>query len=261
MLRARLAVAAVGLPLLALLVASPEPVFAALVTILLGAAAYELIVAVAPDAPRPIALSAVAATALLVVWMRQLDDAFPLWALLALPAIALSGLLRPGPGPRRLLEAWWLGSVVYVGVLGAHWVLLRGDADGRAWILVLLAVTFATDTGAYAVGRLLGSHRMAPRISPGKTWEGAAGGFAAGAAAAVAVPLALGIEPSAAGLAVIAATLPVAAQAGDLIESALKRRIGVKDSSALLPGHGGLLDRMDSLLLAGPSLYWMVQLL
>ena len=261
MLRARLAVAAVGLPLLALLVASPEPVFAALVTILLGAAAYELIVAVAPDAPRPIALSAVAATALLVVWMRQLDDAFPLWALLALPAIALSGLLRPGPGPRRLLEAWWLGSVVYVGVLGAHWVLLRGDADGRAWILVLLAVTFATDTGAYAVGRLLGSHRMAPRISPGKTWEGAAGGFAAGAAAAVAVPLALDIEPSAAGLAVIAATLPVAAQAGDLIESALKRRIGVKDSSALLPGHGGLLDRMDSLLLAGPSLYWMVQLL
>ena len=261
MLRARLAVAAVGLPLLALLVASPEPVFAALVTILLGAAAYELIVAVVPDAPRPIALSAVAATALLVVWMRQLDDAFPLWALLALPAIALSGLLRPGPGPRRLLEAWWLGSVVYVGVLGAHWVLLRGDADGRAWILVLLAVTFATDTGAYAVGRLLGSHRMAPRISPGKTWDGAAGGFAAGAAAAVAVPLALDIEPSAAGLAVIAATLPVAAQAGDLIESALKRRIGVKDSSALLPGHGGLLDRMDSLLLAGPSLYWMVQLL
>ena len=140
-------------------------------------------------------------------------------------------------------------------------MLLRGDADGRAWILVLLAVTFATDTGAYAVGRLLGSHRMAPRISPGKTWEGAAGGFAAGAAAAVAVPLALDIEPSAAGLAVIAATLPVAAQAGDLIESALKRRIGVKDSSALLPGHGGLLDRMDSLLLAGPSLYWMVQLL
>ena len=261
MLRTRLAVAAVGLPLLALLVASPEPVFAALVTILLGAAAYELIVSVAPDAPRPIPLSAAAAAALLAVWMRQLGDAFPLWALLALPAIALSGLLRPGPGPRRLPEAWWLGSVVYVGVLGAHWVLLRGEADGRSWLLVLLAVTFATDTGAYAVGRLVGSHRMAPRISPGKTWEGAAGGYVAGAAAAVAMLLTLDIEPGAAGLALIAATLPVAAQAGDLIESALKRRIGVKDSSGLLPGHGGLLDRMDSLLLAGPSLYWIVQLL
>ena len=257
MLRARLAVAAVGLPLLALLVASPEPVFAALVTIALGAAAFELIVAVAPDASRPIPLSAAVATGLLVVWMRQLDDAFPLWALLALPAIALTGLLRLGPGPRRLLEAWWLGGVFYVAVLGAHWVLLRGEADGRSWILVLLGVTFATDTGAYAVGRWIGSHRMAPRISPGKTWEGAAGGYLAGAVAAVAIPLALEIEPSAGGLAVIAATLPVAAQAGDLIESALKRRIGVKDSSTLLPGHGGLLDRMDSLLLAGPSLYWM----
>ena len=94
---------------------------------------------------------------------------------------------------------------------------------------------------------------------PGKTWEGAAGGSLAGAAAAVAIPLALDIEPSTASLAVIAATLPVAAQAGDLVESALKRRIGVKDSSTLLPGHGGLLDRMDSLLVAGPSLYWMVE--
>ncbi len=258
MLRARLAVAAVGLPLLALLVASPEPVFAGLVTIVLGAAAFELILAVAPNAARPIPISAAVATAVLIVWMRQLDDSFPLWTLLALPAIALYGLLRPGPGPRRLIEAWWLSSIFYVGVLGAHWVLLRGEVDGRSWIVVLLAVTFATDTGAYAVGRLLGSHQMAPRISPGKTWEGAAGGYLAGAAAAVAIPLALDIEPGAAGLAVIAATLPIAAQAGDLIESALKRRIGVKDSSALLPGHGGLLDRMDSLLVAGPSLYWMV---
>jgi len=260
-LRARLAVAAVGLPLLALLVASPEPLFAAVVAILLGAAAFELILAVAPGAPRPIPLGAAAATALLVVWMRQLDDPVPLAGLLALPAIALFGLLRPGPGPRRRLQAWWLGSVVYVGVLGACWVLLRGEADGRSWLLVLLGVTFATDTGAYAVGRLLGSHRMAPRTSPGKTWEGAVGGYLAGGTAAVALPLALNLDPGAAILALLAAALPVAAQAGDLIESALKRRIGVKDSSALLPGHGGLLDRMDSLLFVGPSLYWMVQLL
>jgi phosphatidate cytidylyltransferase len=258
-LRARLAVAAVGLPVLALLVASPEAVFAAAVTITIGAAAYELVYAAAPGAPRPIAVSAAVATALIVVWMRQLGDDFPLWALLALPAIALYGLLRPGPGPRRLLEAWWLGGVVYIGVLGAHWVLLREVDDGRSWIIVLLGVTFATDTGAYAVGRLLGSHHMAPSISPGKTWEGAAGGYLAGAVAAVALPLALEVEPSTLALVVIAATTPLAAELGDLIESALKRRIGVKDTSKLLPGHGGLLDRMDSLLLAGPWLYWMVQ--
>ena len=230
MLKARLAVAAVGLPLLALVIASPEAVFSAAVT-----------------------------TALLVVWARATADDFPFWTLLPLTALALYGLLRPGPGPRRLVEAWWLGAVAYVGVLGAHWVLLRGEPDGRSWIIVVLAVTFATDTGAYAVGRLVGRHKMAPRISPGKTWEGAAGGYAAGVAAAVIAPLALGIEPSVAGLVTIALTLPAAAEAGDILESALKRRIGVKDASQLLPGHGGLLDRMDSLLVAGPLLYWLLQ--
>ena len=148
---------------------------------------------------------------------------------------------------------------MYVGVLGTHWVLLRDIDDGRSWVFVLLGVTFATDTGAYAVGRLLGSHLMAPGISPGKTWEGFAGGYVAGIAAAVGIPLALDLDPTPVLLALLAATLPVAAVVGDLAESALKRRIGVKDTSTLLPGHGGLLDRMDSLLFAGPCLYWILQ--
>ncbi|MXW23718.1 MAG: phosphatidate cytidylyltransferase [Chloroflexi bacterium] len=258
MLRARLAVAAIGLPLLGLLIAAPATVFAAAVTIVTAAAAYELVRAANNEWPRYVPLSAAVATAMLVAWARQLDD-FPLWALLGLPAIALYGLLRPGPGPRHFREAWWLGAVMYVGVLGAHWVLLRDIDDGRLWVLVLLGVTFATDTGAYAVGRLLGSHLMAPVISPGKTWEGFAGGYVAGIAAAIGIPLALDLDPGPVVLALSAATLPVAAVIGDLAESALKRRIGVKDTSALLPGHGGLLDRMDSLLFAGPCLYWILQ--
>ena len=258
MLRARVIVAAVGLPLLAALIAAPPLVFAALVTLAIAAAAYEMVRAATPDAPPYIPLGAAVAAALLVAWTRELDD-FPLWALLALPAIALYGLLRPGPGPRHVRQAWWLGAVMYVGVLGAHWVLLREADDGRAWVIVLLGVTFATDTAAYAVGRLVGSHLMAPRVSPGKTWEGFAGGYAAGIAAAIGLPLALGLDPAPALLAVGAAVLPAAAVAGDLVESALKRRIGVKDASGLLPGHGGLLDRMDSLLFAGPCLYWIVQ--
>lgn len=258
MLRARLAVAAVGLPLLALLVAAPATVFSAAVTVALAAAAYELVRAANADWPRYVPLSAAVAAALVVAWMREIDG-FPLWVLLLFPAIALYGLLRPGPGPRRFREAWWLGAILYVGVLGAHWVLLRELDDGREWLLVLLGVTFATDTGAYAVGRLLGSHHMAPAISPGKTWEGFAGGYLAGIGAAVAIPLALGLEPGPAILALSASALPGAAVLGDLAESALKRRIGVKDTSTLLPGHGGLLDRMDSLLFVGPCLYWIVQ--
>ena len=259
MLRARLLVAAIGLPLLALAIALPEPVFAVAISLLLAAAAAELFIAAAGTRPLWQPLGAAATTALVAAWMRQAADGFPLWTLLPLPAIALYGLLRPGPGPRRLREAWWLGAVVYIGILGAHWLLLRGEPEGQRWLIVLLGVTFGTDTGAYAVGRLIGRHPLAPRISPAKTREGAIGGFLAGAAAAVALPIALGLDADAVLIAAIAVTLPIAAQAGDLLESALKRRIGVKDSSGLLPGHGGLLDRMDSQLLAAPLLYWTLQ--
>ena len=275
MLSARLVVAAIGLPLLALLIALPEPGFSAIVALLLAAAAIELVVAATGFQPRWLPISAGVASALIVLWSRQAGDGFLLSTLL-LPALALYGLLRPGTGPRRPLEAWWLGVVAYVGVLGAYWVLLRGEPDGRSWIIVLLGVTFATDTGAYAVGRLIGRRPLAPRISPGKTWEGAVGGYVGGVVAGVALVVGLigvtfgtlrfGVDPSPGsvdlgllGLAAIALTLPIAAQAGDLLESALKRRIGVKDSSQLLPGHGGLLDRMDSQLLAGPLLYWLLQ--
>ena len=276
MLRTRLVVAAIGLPLLALLIALPEPGFSAIVTLLLAAAAIELLVAATSFQPRWLPISAGVASALIVVWARQAGDDFPLWTLLPLPALALYGLLRPGPGPRRPLEAWWLGVVGYLGVLGAYWVLLRGEPDGRSWIIVLLGVTFATDTAAYFVGRAIGRRPLAPRISPGKTWEGAIGGYVGGVVAGVALVVGLigvtfgtlrfGVDPSPGsvdlgllGLAAIALTLPIAAQAGDLLESALKRRIGVKDSSELLPGHGGLLDRMDSQLVAGPCLYWLLQ--
>ena len=98
-----------------------------------------------------------------------------------------------------------------------------------------------------------------PAISPRKTWEGAAGGVAFGAIAGFALPLLLGLSTRGAAAVLIALALPPAAIAGDLLESALKRRIEVKDMSQLLPGHGGLADRLDSLLLTGPLLYWLLR--
>jgi phosphatidate cytidylyltransferase len=143
--------------------------------------------------------------------------------------------------------------------LGAHWLLLRNLPDGPRWVAVLLGAAFTTDTGAYAAGRLLGRHLLAPAISPAKTWEGGAGGLVAGAAATTALVILLGIAPAPVWVAVLALALPLAAIAGDLLESALKRRMGVKDMSGLLPGHGGLLDRLDSPLAIGPLLYWLLQ--
>ena len=258
MLRTRVAVAAVGLPLLAALLATPEAAFAAAVTILLAAAAFELMRAAAPQAGTAAAVAAGAAVVLLAGAARTVE-AFRLWALLPLAVLALALMLPASRVPRRPAAAWWLLAVLYVGVPGGHWLLLRNLEHGELWVAVGLATTFASDTGAYAAGRLVGRRLLAPALSPGKTWEGAGGGVVAGAAAALASIALLDLDASAGTAVAIAAGLPVAAIAGDLVESAIKRRAGVKDMSSVLSGHGGLLDRMDSLLLTGPLLYWLLR--
>ena len=138
-------------------------------------------------------------------------------------------------------------------------MLLRLEPEGQRWLIVLLAATFATDTGAYAIGRLFARHLFAPRISPKKTWEGAVGGLVFGAAAGIGATLALGLDLDGSAWPAWFLLLPPAAIAGDLLESALKRQMGVKDMSHLLPGHGGLLDRLDSILVVGVCLYWIVR--
>ena len=188
----------------------------------------------------------------------------------------------------------WLGFLflllgpVYVGFLLGHGLAMRdlsgGDGEsGRAWLLFTLIVVFACDTGAFAVGRLVGRHRMAPRLSPNKTWEGAVGGLAASVGAALLVGLAFDLALPAWNKALIGsvsipgpafylspvimpvwqqaligAVASVAAQVGDLFESALKRAANVKDSGSIMPGHGGILDRMDSILFALPAVFYML---
>jgi len=257
MLKQRLAVAAVGLPLLFLLLLAPERAFSAIIALVLAGAAFEMARAAEPEAPLAFPLGAAVLAGLIVGASRSLGWFEP-WTLL--PAVLLLlGLLLGGDRFAVGAAGWWLLAVLYPAVLGAHFVLLRLLEDGQGWLVVLLAITFATDTGAYAVGRLTGRHLMAPRISPKKTWEGAAGGFTFGAIAAVASIAATGVEAAAAAVVAIALAVPVLAEAGDLLESAIKRRLDVKDMSHLLPGHGGLLDRLDSLLVTGPALYWLIR--
>jgi len=272
MLKQRLIVAAIGLPLLAGLLAVPEPLFSAVIEAILAVATFELVRSAQPETnDLTIPVSAAAATALLVALVRA-GFGPEVWALLPLTAIALVLLIRGGNPFSDSMAGWWIGSVLYVGILGSHFVLLRDLPDGQRWLVVMLATVFSTDTGAYAVGRTFGRHKMAPTVSPKKTWEGAAGGLAFGALAAVIAILALDPDPpletlsdviageyGRATVIAIALGLPVVAEIGDLVESALKRRLGVKDVSHLLPGHGGFLDRLDSLLFAAPWLYWILQ--
>ncbi len=145
-------------------------------------------------------------------------------------------------------------GVLYVGALFAHLILMR-DALGPAVTLAVVGLIWANDTAAYFAGGAWGRRRLAPSISPGKSVEGFLAGIAA--AVGIAAVLALLMDWPAGSLAGIGLGVGLAAVAGDLWESALKRRAGVKDSGALLPGHGGVLDRFDAVLFGVPAGYYL----
>lgn len=148
-----------------------------------------------------------------------------------------------------------LSSLVYVPVLASLWTPLKGELSG-GWLFVTLAIAFGSDTVAYAFGRLFGRHKLYPEVSPKKTVEGAFGGLCGGVLA-TAVCGSLWLLPQLPiGHAVLLGVVGSAfGQVGDLVESLIKRGYGVKDSGNLLPGHGGMLDRVDALLFVGPVVY------
>ncbi|TPW31217.1 phosphatidate cytidylyltransferase [Pararhizobium mangrovi] len=154
---------------------------------------------------------------------------------------------------RRL---WLAGGIVYAVVPAVALAVLRGDGgQGLVAILGLFAVVWTSDIAAYFVGRRVGGRKLAPRISPGKTWSGAVGGTLAGIVVGTAVfSIGEGGGPIV-WLGLVCLALSVCGQAGDLFESWIKRRFGVKDSSRLIPGHGGLMDRIDALVFAAFAAY------
>ncbi len=187
----------------------------------------------------------------LALWVAGTDRNYPeLITFLLVPPLALGVLARLW---RLVRVAWGCAGFawIWLGLGSAVW--LRAQEEGRAWVFWLLAVVWATDIAAYFVGRALGGPRLAPRISPGKTWSGLIGAMIGAALVGwLAAFAAFGAAHAVHALA--AAGLAIGAQLGDLFESALKRHFAVKDSSRLIPGHGGLLDRIDGLLLAAPLL-------
>lgn len=153
---------------------------------------------------------------------------------------------------------WAVSGVAYVGYLGSHLVFLRAlDDDGR-WTLLAVFSTFGADTAAYLVGRAVGRIHIAPAISPGKTLEGTAAGLIGGFASVVALNQVTGLDAAWRHVLPLGILLPVAAVLGDLAESLIKRGAGVKDTSDLIPGHGGFLDRIDAVLFTTPLVYYFV---
>jgi phosphatidate cytidylyltransferase len=185
---------------------------------------------------------AVAAAAFAGIWVGGV--------LAAIGAVAVWVVESRQPGRAPL---WTAAGSLWVGLpcIILLWLVQSGSA-GRGTLLWLFAVVWATDIGAYAAGRAIGGPRLAPRWSPRKTWAGFAGGMLCAAVIGAVTAIAVA-RSQALPLVLVSAGLAIVAQFGDLAESLAKRRFGVKDSSSLIPGHGGLLDRLDGLLAVIPT--------
>jgi phosphatidate cytidylyltransferase len=269
----RILTALVLIPLvLAIVFVGPRWLVAAFAALLAVLAAWEYLALTAHGGAHPPRIAVISAIVLLFAGNFQFPDLTPsLFGLLALGLLVWCTFSSP---TERVMPdaAVSVFCLVYVGFTLLALPALREEANGPTLVTFLLCVVWAGDITALYVGRLLGRHKLAPRLSPNKTWEGAIGSVAgsvliAGGLLWLEHILAVRFESARLSFPdevwywlVLAAVVNIAAQVGDLAESALKRSVGVKDSGTLLPGHGGVLDRIDALLLAAPVL-WYAQVL
>jgi phosphatidate cytidylyltransferase len=193
---------------------------------------------------------------LLLVWVALVDVALSQVDLL-IPGLALVlvcsliwAMDRFNKSDANPIAAWALTVVggLYLSLMGSHFLRLRTLDDGWLWSLTAYGSTWLADSGAYFVGRAWGRRKLAPKLSPGKTWEGSLGGLLAGALSGAILALLFGLGAWH-GLA-LGALIAVISPVGDLGISMIKRHVGAKDSSNLIPGHGGVLDKIDSLLIS-----------
>jgi len=263
MLKYRVITGAVGVPvvILAIWFGDPWPWFTLLIAAAALAGTYEFYHMANFDRREPlIYLGLLWALALVLNPHYRSPDVLPI-VITATTLISLIWLLcRPSKEGAFRNWAWTIVGALYVGWMLSYWLNLRGLEDGRNWVYLAMLTTFANDTGAFFIGRARGKHKLAPAISAAKTWEGAIGGLICAILGAMVIAMVLNlISPFAFKywqIILLGFLVGAFAQLGDLVESLLKRNMGVKESGNLLPGHGGILDRFDSLIFVGAVVYY-----
>jgi phosphatidate cytidylyltransferase len=260
----RVAVIVIGVPCLYVITLRGGIFFLLLVDLIILAGMTEFFRLMEAKGYRPSRLLGYAASIAVSVHVYRGGPALTLVVTLILLMIMIREIFRPRVDKAVTNIAVTVLGVMYVGWLASHFVLLRElpgrlgvDPDYGARLVFFAAlVIWVCDTAAYVVGITFGRHKLIPRVSPAKTWEGAVGGTLGGALAgwACAVAFLPFITPSSGAL--MGLVSAVLGQLGDLVESLLKRDAGIKDSAELIPGHGGILDRVDSLLFSVPVLYY-----
>jgi phosphatidate cytidylyltransferase len=269
MLRQRVLVAMALLPIGLVLTILGGPVFAVFIALVLALAAWEYTRILRACGLEPHTLLVVGGAALfpLLRWWDGFAHAPLLISLAVLAALGLHLLaFERGRGESGTDFGVSLGGLFYLGWIGAYFVSLRSLPEGLWWFLLALPTVMIADSAAFSVGRRWGKHHLSPRLSPKKTWEGYLGGVVGGMASGLLLgalyPLVTGPGSAITPLrgALLGLTLAVLTTLGDLGESMFKRQAGMKDSGDLLPGHGGVFDRIDSWLWAGVIAYYLITL-
>ena len=276
MLKNRIMTSAWAIPLLGVIIWFGEPYFTIFISVVGLLAALEFYRLSKGAKAQPLTVFGIIWTILLIIvrdaWIRtQLAPYIDIELLApnmitAGMAISLLLLLTRKQKQGAFTDwAWTFAEIFYVGWLLGYLVALRGLDDGRSWIFLAIFATFGSDSAAYFIGRLFGKHKLAPTISPKKTWEGAVGGLAGAVVISLLFLLPTPVRLTAYlnwwQMIIVGLLISIFGQLGDLVESLFKRNTGVKDSGNIFPGHGGMLDRMDSIVFAGVVVYYVVILL
>jgi phosphatidate cytidylyltransferase len=278
MLKNRIITAVWAIPLLSIVVWFGDPYFTIAVAVIGLLAAIEFFRLTRELKTQTLTVFGIIWTVLLVVvrnaslnnWLAPHFDTS-----LLLPAVITAGmivslilLLSRKQKPGAFADwSWTLAGILYIGWFLGYFVALRGlggsaSSAGRNWVFLAIFTSFGCDSAAYFIGSAFGKHKLAPSISPGKTWEGSIGGLLGAAAVSLLFLLNTPLKVSSYlnwwHLIIVALLVSVFGQVGDLVESLFKRNTGVKDSGSIFPGHGGMLDRLDSLVFAAMVVYYVV---
>lgn len=258
MIRQRVLSALVLLPLIFLVIWFGGPAYSLLVAAFAALGALEFYGMMGLSRRHPLTLFGLV-WVLLFILVAHFEESYTAPLLTSAVAFSLIWLLFRSPVKDAATNwVWTLAGIIYIGWLMSHFIPLRGLEGGREWVLFVVLATFAADTAAFFIGRAWGRHSLAAKISSGKTWEGAVGGFLGAIAASLILVLLLGLSIPYWQTVILGALIGIVAPLGDLAESMLKRSTGLKDSGTLIPGHGGLLDRLDSILFTVVVVYYYV---
>lgn len=265
MLRTRILSAAVFIPLAVALLLIGDWIYALAVVIILAIGGFEYVGALRQGGYRPYQGTLI--TAIVLIAGAQAVGLMPallgpgMAFFLIIAMVAMLAAYGRGDNFPAINFGLTLGGALYIGWLGAHFIAIRQLPNGQFWALISVLATGFGDVGAFFVGRAFGHHKMSPVVSPGKTWEGYFGGVitSAGVGALVAA-VAAGYNAAVQGIdgALIGLLAGFTSPVGDLGLSAIKRMVHVKNFSNVIPGHGGMLDRLDSMFVGVPVSYYLI---